>query len=133
MPSKSVDRMDVAMQREISRILQFDLKNPKLGFVTVTDVQCTNDLSQAKVFVTFLGKQERNDAGMKILNQSKGYIRSTLAKKIKARKMPELIFVQDTSLEQGNKIDRILSGISSEEARPEKETDKAEEQTAENE
>lgn len=125
--------MDVAMQREISRILQFDLKNPKLGFVTVTDVQCTNDLSQAKVFVTFLGKQERNDAGMKILNQSKGYIRSTLAKKIKARKMPELIFVQDTSLEQGNKIDRILSGISSEEARPEKETDKAEEQTAENE
>lgn len=133
MPSKSVDRMDVAMQREISRILQFDLKNPKLGFVTVTDVQCTNDLSQAKVFVTFLGKQERNDAGMKILNQSKGYIRSTLAKKIKARKMPELIFVQDTSLEQGNKIDRILSGISSEEARPEKEADKAEEQTAENE
>ena len=133
MPSKSVDRMDVAMQRGISRILQFDLKNPKLGFVTVTDVQCTNDLSQAKVFVTFLGKQERNDAGMKILNQSKGYIRSTLAKKIKARKMPELIFVQDTSLEQGNKIDRILSGISSEEARPEKETDKAEEQTAENE
>lgn len=125
--------MDVAMQREISRILQFDLKNPKLGFVTVTDVQCTNDLSQAKVFVTFLGKQERNDAGMKILNQSKGYIRSTLAKKIKARKMPELIFVQDTSLEQGNKIDRILSGISSEEARPEKEADKAEEQTAENE
>lgn len=133
MPSKSVDRMDVAMQREISRILQFDLKNPKLGFVTVTDVQCTNDLSQAKVFVTFLGKQERNDAGMKILNQSKGYIRSTLAKKIKARKMPELIFVQDTSLEQGNKIDRILSGISSEEARPEKEAASTEEQTAENE
>ena len=74
------ERLDMILQREISNILQFDLKNPKLGFVTVTDVQCTRDLSQAKVYVTFLGKQERNDAGMKILKQSKGFIRSTLAK-----------------------------------------------------
>ena len=51
------ERLDMILQREISNILQFDLKNPKLGFVTVTDVQCTRDLSQAKVYVTFLGKQ----------------------------------------------------------------------------
>ena len=67
------ERLDMILQREISNILQFDLKNPKLGFVTVTDVQCTRDLSQAKVYVTFLGKQERNDAGMKILKQSKRF------------------------------------------------------------
>lgn len=109
--SVKVDRMDQTLQREISKILQFEVKNPKLGFVTVTDVQCTNDLSQAKVYVSFLGKQEKNDAGMKILNQSKGFIRSTLAKKIKIRKMPELIFIQDTSLEQGNKIESIIKNI----------------------
>lgn len=85
------ERLDMILQREISNILQFDLKNPKLGFVTVTDVQCTRDLSQAKVYVTFLGKQERNDAGMKILKQSKGFIRSTLAKRMTIRKMPDLI------------------------------------------
>lgn len=66
------ERLDMVLQREISNILQFDLKNPKLGFVTVTDVQCTKDLSIAKVYVSFLGKQERNDAGMRVLNHSKG-------------------------------------------------------------
>ncbi|MCI9041678.1 30S ribosome-binding factor RbfA [Dubosiella newyorkensis] len=110
------DRMDSILTKEISRILQFELKNPKLGFVTVTDVQCTRDMSQAKVYVSFLGQQERNDAGMKILNQSKGFIRSTIAKNVKMRKVPELIFVQDTSLEQGRKIEKIIQEINEKEA-----------------
>lgn len=109
--SLKTERMEMTIQREISHILQFELKNPNLGFCTVTDVQCTNDLSQAKVYVTFLGKQGRNDAGMRVLNQSKGFIRSGVAKKIKIRKMPELIFIRDTSLEQGNKIENILKEI----------------------
>lgn len=109
--SLKTERLDVTLQREISKILQFELKNPKLGFVTVTDVQCTNDLSQAKVYVSFLGKQERNDSGMRILNQSKGFIRSTLAKKLKIRKTPELIFIQDTSLQTGNRIESILKNL----------------------
>ncbi len=82
--------MDTTIQRDILHILQFELKNPNLGFCTVTDEQCTNDLSQAKVYVTFLGKQGRNDAGMRVLNQSKGFIRSQVAKKIKIRKMRRL-------------------------------------------
>lgn len=105
------ERLDMILQREISKILQFELKNPKLGFVTVTDVQCTKDLSLAKVYVSFLGKQERNDAGMKVLNHSKGYIRSNLAKKIKIRKMPDIQFIQDTSLEKGNRIEKILKDM----------------------
>ena len=109
--SLKTERMEMTIQREISHILQFELKNPNLCFCTITDVQCTNDLSQAKVYVTFLGKQGRNDAGMRVLNQSKGFIRSQVAKKIKIRKMPELIFIQDTSLEQGNKIENILKEI----------------------
>jgi ribosome-binding factor A len=115
------ERMDQILQREISKILQFELKNPKLGFVTVTDVQCTRDMSQAKVFVSFLGKQERNDAGMRVLRASKGFIRSTLAKNVKARKIPDLIFVQDTALEKGRKIDSILNTIDIPEESPETE------------
>lgn len=102
------ERMDQILLKEISRILQFELKNPKLGFVTVTDVECTRDMSQAKVYVSFLGKQERNEAGMKVLRSSKGAIKSMLARSVKARKIPDLIFVQDTSLEHGRKIDTIL-------------------------
>lgn len=105
------DRIDAILRKEISRILQFEIKNPHLGFVTVTDVQCTGDLSIAKVFVSFLGKQERNDAGMRILNQSKGFIRSTVAKNVKMRKVPELVFVQDTSLENGNRIEQRIKEI----------------------
>ena len=105
------DRFDMILLREISSILQFELKNPNLGFVTVTDVQCSKDLSLAKVYVSFLGKQERNDAGLKVLNQSKGFIRSTLAKRIKRRKTPDLVFVQDTSLEQGNRIEKIIRDL----------------------
>ena len=105
------DRIDAILRREISRILQFELKNPKLGFVTVTDEQCTGDLSIAKVYVSFLGKQERNDAGMKILNQSRGFIRSTIAKNVKMRKVPELQFFQDTSIEYGNRIEKKIREI----------------------
>ncbi|MCF0106133.1 MAG: 30S ribosome-binding factor RbfA [Holdemanella sp.] len=105
------ERFDTILLKEISNILQFELKNPKLGFVTVTDVQCTRDLSLAKVYVSFLGKQERNDAGLKVLNQSKGFIRSTLAKRIKKRKTPDLVFIQDTSLAQGNRIENIIRNL----------------------
>lgn len=108
------ERMDMIIQREISNILQFDLKNPKLGFVTVTDVQCSKDLSIAKVYVSFLGKQERNDAGMRVLNHSKGYIRTELSKRLKIRKTPDLAFIQDKSLEQGNRIEKILHEIEEE-------------------
>ncbi len=106
------DKMNAIVQKAISEIIQFELKNPKLGFVTITDVRVTNDNSIAKVYVSFLGKEERNQAGLKILNQSKGFIRSELAKRLSIRKTPELIFEIDRSLEQGNRIEKILSDLS---------------------
>ena len=103
--------MNHICQRAISEIIQFELKDPKVGFVTITDVQVTNDNSYAKVFVSFLGKQERAEAGLKALNRSKGFIRSALAKRLTIRKTPEIIFEIDHSLEQGNKIEKILAEI----------------------
>ena len=86
------EKMNHICQRAISEIIQFELKDPKVGFVTITDVQVTNDNSYAKVFVSFLGKQERAEAGLKALNRSKGFIRSALAKRLTIRKTPEIIF-----------------------------------------
>lgn len=105
------EKMNHIVQKAISEIIQFDLKNPKVGFVTITDVQVTNDNSYAKIFVSFLGKEERTQAGLKALNQSKGFIRSELAKRLSIRKTPELIFEIDRSLEQGNRIEKILSDL----------------------
>lgn len=105
------EKMNHICQRAISEIIQFELKDPKVGFVTITDVQVTNDNSYAKIYVSFLGKKERAEAGLKALNRSKGFIRSNLAKKLSIRKTPELIFELDHSLEQGNKIEKILSEL----------------------
>ncbi|WP_071442319.1 30S ribosome-binding factor RbfA [Traorella massiliensis] len=105
------DKMNHIVQKAVSEIIQFELKNPKVGFITITDVQVTNDNSYAKIFVSFLGKEERAAAGLKALNQSKGFIRSALAKRLTIRKTPELIFEIDHSLEQGNKIDKILNDL----------------------
>lgn len=105
------DKMDNIIQKEVSEIIQFELKNPKIGFVTITDVEVTSDMSYAKIFVSFLGQDARREAGLKALNQSKGFIRSELAKRLTIRKTPELIFQLDNSLEKGNKIEKILHDI----------------------
>ena len=102
------------IQREISNILQFDLKNPKLGFVTVTDVQCSKDLSVAKVYVSFLGKQERNEAGLKVLNNARGYVRSLCAKKLNFHTVPQLHYVLDERLKNAQKIDSLIEKIHNE-------------------
>ena len=99
------------IQKEISEIIQFSLKDPKIGFITITDVTVTNDLSIAKIYVSFLGQKPRGEAGMKALDRSRGYLRSELAKRMTIRKVPELIFKLDDSLERGNKIERIISEI----------------------
>ena len=99
------------IQKEISEIIQFSLKDPKIGFITITDVTVTNDLSIAKIYVSFLVQKPREEAGMKALERSKGYLRSELAKRMTIRKVPELLFKLDDSLERGNKIELIISEI----------------------
>ncbi|MEG0177119.1 30S ribosome-binding factor RbfA [Anaerorhabdus sp.] len=105
------DRLNQIIYKEVSEIIQFNLKDPNIGFVTITEVQVTNDYSYATIYVSFLGKQERNEAGIKALNHSKGYIRSELAKKLTIRKVPELLFKLDETLNKSRKIDAILQEI----------------------
>ncbi|MEG2685321.1 MAG: 30S ribosome-binding factor RbfA, partial [Erysipelotrichaceae bacterium] len=94
MANKSVKIAGI-IQKNVSEIIQFDLKDPKIGFVTITDVEVTSDLSYAKVYVSFLGAEARKTAGLAALNRSKGFIRTGLSKKMSIRKVPELIFVLD--------------------------------------
>ncbi|MGL5978014.1 MAG: 30S ribosome-binding factor RbfA [Erysipelotrichaceae bacterium] len=114
--SAKAEKMGGIIQKEVSEIIQFQLKDPKVGFITITDVRCTSDMSIARVYVSFLGKEERKEAGMKALQRSKGFIRSELAKRLSIRKTPDLQFFHDDSLERGNKIERIIYEINKKKA-----------------
>lgn len=103
------EKMNNIIQRELSSILQTEVKDPHIGFCTITDVDITNDLSIAKIYVSFLNKNTKKS--MDALERSKGYIRSLLAKRLTIRKCPELQFILDTSLEYGNKIESIIDEL----------------------
>lgn len=105
------ERVAQIILKDVTDIIQFSLKDPNVGFVTITDVQVTNDYSYATIYVSFLGKEERKQAGLKALNRAKGFIRSELGKRLSIRKVPDLIFKLDDSLEKGERIDSIISQI----------------------
>ncbi|MCR5112503.1 MAG: 30S ribosome-binding factor RbfA [Acholeplasmatales bacterium] len=107
--SISLERLESQALRELSIILRKDAKNQKLGSVTITEVRITRDLSYMTVYYTFYSGKE--ETFQKALDDCKGYLRSELARKLKARKMPELIFKRDTSLDYGNHIDDIIVEI----------------------
>lgn len=104
-----VDKINTQIQREISLILQNEVRDRDLKMCTITAVETTNDLSISKVYVTFLNSNQKK--GLEALQRSNGFIRNLLAKKLKVRKCPELHFVLDTSLEYGNKIESILKEL----------------------
>ena len=115
-------RLEGTIRKNISDIIQFGLKDPNVGFVTITDVHVSNDHSFAKVFVTFLGKDARAQAGLKALNRAKGFIRSELSQRLDIRRTPDLIFVLDEAEMKARHIDEIIHNLHTEDEMPEEET-----------
>ena len=115
-------RLEGTIRKNISDIIQFGLKDPNVGFVTITDVHVSNDHSFAKVFVTFLGKDARAQAGLKALNRAKGFIRSELSQRLDIRRTPDLIFVLDETEMKARHIDEIIHNLHTEDELPEEET-----------
>lgn len=115
-------RLEGTIRKNISDIIQFGLKDPNVGFVTITDVHVSNDHSFAKVFVTFLGKDARAQAGLKALNRAKGFIRSELSQRLDIRRTPDLIFVLDETEMKARHIDEIIHSLHTEDEMPEEET-----------
>lgn len=107
--SVKIDRLNNAFMEKISEIIHDEVKDKDVGFVTITDVKITNDLSFAKVYFTTLN-EDINKTTL-TLNKTSGFIRSELCKKIDIRKMPELTFVYDESIEYGKKIEDIIERI----------------------
>lgn len=87
------------------------VKDPRLGFVTVTDVSLSEDLKIARVYISVLNSDEKT-VSLEILNSAKGLIRSEVAKRVRSKFIPTLEFWIDESIEQGFKIDKLLKEIS---------------------
>ena len=106
-----VGRVSEQIKKELSQIIQAELKDPRIGFITVTGVETTNDLSQARIYLSVLGNDEQKEATLKALSKATGYLRSELGKRIKLRHTPELQFKFDSSIEYGSRIESLLSEI----------------------
>ncbi len=102
------NRVGEQMKKELGEIIGRKIKDPRIGFVTVTDVQVTGDLQQAKVFISVLGDDEQKENTLKGLAKAKGFIRSEIGQRIRLRKTPEIIFEFDESIDYGNRIDSLL-------------------------
>ncbi|NRD78882.1 30S ribosome-binding factor RbfA [Bacillus sp. BRMEA1] len=118
--SLRANRVGEQMKKELSDIIGRKLKDPRIGFVTVTDVQVTGDLQQAKVFISVLGDDEQKENTLKGLAKAKGFIRTEIGHRIRLRKTPEIIFEFDESIDYGNRIETLLTQLHSEESAPEK-------------
>ena len=102
------------MKKELGEIIGRKIKDPRIGFVTVTDVEVTGDLQQATVYISVLGDEEQRENTLKGLAKAKGFIRSEIGQRIRLRKTPEIIFEFDESIDYGNKIDTLLHQIHNE-------------------
>ncbi len=111
--SIKINRLSNILIQEISYVLATEVKDKNINFVTVTDVKLTSDLSYAKVYVTVLDDEKREEI-MKSLNNARGFIRGKLHDRVEMRYIPELSFVYDESIEYGNKIENIISELNKE-------------------
>jgi ribosome-binding factor A len=107
---KRTDRIAELIQRKLAYILQQEVKDPRMPkFVTITSVKVSADLSHAKVYFSVFEKDK--DLALSILTSASGYLRSVLAKAIKARTIPQLHFIHDDSLAYGQRIDKLLDEV----------------------
>jgi ribosome-binding factor A len=110
-PYKRSQRLNILLREEIADIIMRRVKDPRLGFVTVTDVSLSEDLKIARVYISVLNSDEKT-VSLEILNSAKGLIRSEVAKRVRSKFIPTLEFWIDESIEQGFKIDKLLKEIS---------------------
>ena len=103
------DKVAVSIQKYVSDIIQFKVKNKDLGICSVTHCEVTSDYSIARLYISFLGN--RKGEKMEELQRVKGFIRTELSKKLKLYKTPDLVFILDDSYDRGQRIEDLIKKI----------------------
>lgn len=111
-----IEKVQELIKQEVSQIILQELKDPRIGFVTVTQVDVTGDLRSAKIYVSLMGSDDQIQGCWLALNHSLGYIRREIGKRIRLRCTPELSFQLDKSLDYSVHIQELLTKIKENEA-----------------
>jgi ribosome-binding factor A len=110
-----IERINSLIRQELSELLQRQVKDPRLGnFIAVTEVNTTPDLKYARIYVSSLEEVENRQETMKALASAAGFFRTRLAKNLKMRYTPELIFQWDDSIERGDRLLRLIDEVNRE-------------------
>ncbi len=105
--SRSI-RLGDQIQRELAEVLERDLKDPRVGMVTITSVRMSRDLAHATVYVTALGNADAVHGSLQALRGAAGFLRSALSTRFRSRTIPALHFVHDASVERGARIGALI-------------------------
>lgn len=109
-----IERVNSLIQQEVSELLQRQVKDPRLGsFITVTEVSTSPDLKHAKVFISSIGGDGEKQEILNTLASASGFIRKELAKRLNLRRVPELSFQWDDSIERGDRLLQIIDRVTS--------------------
>lgn len=107
-------RVGEQIKKEISDLIQTELKDPRIGFITVTGADVTNDLSLARVYLSILGSEEQKEETLRAIGRAKGFLRTELGRRVRLRHTPEIEFRFDNSIEYGSRIELLLQQINRE-------------------
>jgi ribosome-binding factor A len=102
-------RVGEQIQRELAELIRSELKDPRLGMVSISAVQVSRDLGHAKVFVSVLGSEDQSADSVKVLKHAAGFLRHKLGKLLHIRVIPELHFFLDRSLEEGARLGALIN------------------------
>jgi len=102
-------RVGEQLQRELAALIREELKDPRLGMISVSAVQVSRDLSHAKVYISVLGTPEQTQESLAVLKHAAGYLRHKLGKMLHIRVIPELHFFHDKSLEEGARMGALIN------------------------
>jgi ribosome-binding factor A len=111
MDERRAARLSVQIQREIASILAREVKDPRLGFVSITRVRLSLDGAHARVYYSTMGSEEEREQSCEAMESSRPFIRRLLADRIRMRSVPELHLVHDHSIEEGERVLRIIRSL----------------------
>lgn len=109
--SSNIKRLETLIYRTLTDIYRREVKDDTIGFMTITEVRLTNDLSYITIYYTILGAENKTKAAQKALERSKNFVRGRLSQRVKMRKTPNLIFKYDETLDYANRISQGLKEV----------------------
>lgn len=111
MPSRRVERVNEQLKRELTEVVHTELRDPRVGRVTITDVRTAPDLHYARVFITGTGSEGERRESLEGLRAAAGWMRGELGRRLRIRRVPELSFEWDATLDQAKRIEQLLHEV----------------------